>query len=79
MPEGIQLVKGCKDMIPIFTDIRHQLHVEYGVVYKTCPVGAHYAHGKVERKIQQIKKSISRNMSSAPFCYSMGNFRAADC
>ena len=26
------------------------------------PVGAHHVHGKVERKIQQIKKSISRNV-----------------
>ena len=62
--EGSQLVKGCKSMILNFTDLKHQLHSEYGVGFETCPVGAHYMHGKVERKIQQVKKSISLNMSS---------------
>ena len=57
--EGSQLVKACEDMTLSFTDISHRLHTEFGVEFKTCPVGAHYVHGKVERKIQQIKESIS--------------------
>ena len=60
--EGSQLVKGCKDMVLSMSDISHRLHVEYGVEFETSPVGAHYYHGKVERKIQQIKKSLSKHM-----------------
>ena len=62
--EGSQLVKGCKSMILSFVDLKQQLHTEYGVGFETCPVGAHYMHGKVERQIQQVKKSISVNMAS---------------
>ena len=32
--------------------------IKCGIWYEVCPVGAHYMHGKVERKIQQIKKSM---------------------
>ena len=40
MPDkGSHLVKGCKDIS--YSDIQHRLHVEYGVEFKTCPVGAH--------------------------------------
>ena len=60
--EGSQLVKGCEDMTLSFTDISHRLHTEFGIEFKTCPVGAHYVHGKVERKIQQVKESISRTV-----------------
>ena len=52
-------MKGCKDMVISFTDLQHKLSVEYGIDFKTCPVGAHYVHGKVERKIQDIKKSFA--------------------
>ena len=30
------------------------LGIEYGIEVKIYPVGAHYGHGKVERKIQDI-------------------------
>ena len=56
--EGSQLVKGCKDMEYSFIDAQHRLSLEYGVEYTACPVGAHYVHGKVERKIQHVKKSL---------------------
>lgn len=62
--EGSQLVKACKDMILSFSDLSHQLSTEYGVEFKTCPVGAHYVHGKVERKIQEIKRSLEKNFPS---------------
>ena len=58
--EGSQLVKACKEMVISFTTIKNKLMVEYGVEFETCPVGAHYVHGKVERKIQEIKKSIHK-------------------
>ena len=31
--------------------------------FKACPVVARYMHGKVETKIQQVKKSMNVNMS----------------
>ena len=57
--EGSQLVKGCKEMVISFTDLQQKLSVEYGIDFNTCPVGAHYVHGRVERKIQDIKRSLS--------------------
>ena len=60
LDEGSQLVKGCKNMKLTFHDIQHKLHIEYGVEYNTCPVGAHYMHGKVERKIKSIQDSMSK-------------------
>ena len=63
--EGSQLVKGCQDMVLNFTDLAHKLSTEYGVDFKTCPVGAHYVHGKVERKIQQIKRSLNKTLDKS--------------
>ena len=60
---GSQLIKGCKDMVLSFSDIQHQLSVEHGVSFRTCPVGAHFVHGKVERKIQTIKRSIEKHLN----------------
>ena len=60
--EGSQLVKGCQDMVISFSNIQHKMSVEYGVNFKVCPVGAHYTHGKVERKIRSIKESIVKNV-----------------
>ena len=30
--------------------------------YELCPVGAHYMHGKVERKIKLVKESFSKEL-----------------
>ena len=60
--EGSQLVKGCKDMILSFNDIAQKLSVEYGVDFKPCPVAAHYMHGKVERKIQHVRRSLEKTL-----------------
>ena len=51
---GSQLVKGCESMKLTFTDVKNKLH-DCGVLYEVCPTGAHYMHGKVERKIRSIK------------------------
>ena len=59
---GSQLVKGCSSMIITFTDVRTKLH-KFGVDYEVCPVGAHYMHGKVERKIQHVKQYFSTNLN----------------
>ena len=63
--EGSQLVKACQDMILSFTDLTLKLSTEYGVDFKTCPVGAHYIHGKVERKIQEIKRSLDKTLNNS--------------
>jgi hypothetical protein len=49
-------------MVLSFSDIQHKLSIEYGVSFQTCPVGAHFVHGKVERKIQTIKLSIEKEL-----------------
>ena len=61
---GSQLVRGCKDMVLSFSDIHHKLSVEYGVSFQTCPVGAHYVHGKVERKIRSIRESLEKELNN---------------
>ena len=56
---GSQLVKGASSMKIVFYDVMSQLK-KYGVDYEVCPVGAHYMHGKVERKIRHIRESFSK-------------------
>ena len=59
MPDaGSQLLKSCEDMRYSFTDMKQRLSFEYDVDYSPCPVGSHYVHGKVERKIREVKKSV---------------------
>jgi len=41
-----------------FYNIQHQLHTDHHVIFQACPVGGHHIHGKVERKIREIKKSM---------------------
>ena len=60
---GSQLVKGCDSMTISFSDVSNVLH-EFGISYELCPVGAHYMHGKVERKIRHIKDSFSKTLQN---------------
>ena len=60
---GSQLVKACESMTISFTDVRARLH-EYGVDFQVCPVGAHYMHGRVERKIRDVKDSFAKHLHS---------------
>ena len=60
---GSQLVKGCESMKIVFSDVRSKLN-EHNVQYEICPVGAHYMHGKVERKIKHVKESFSKNLQN---------------
>ena len=59
--QGSQLLKACGDVTLSFQDIKGQLNKEYGVQFKPCPVGAHYMHGRVERKVRQVRESLSRS------------------
>ncbi|XP_066928171.1 uncharacterized protein [Clytia hemisphaerica] len=62
--EGSQLLKGCKDMRLKFKDTVNQLHQDVEVEFNSCPVGGHNFHGKVERRIQEINKSLERSISN---------------
>ena len=55
---GSQLIKGCDEMSYSFVDTKQRLFGEFGVDYRPSPVGAHYNHGKVERKIREVKKCV---------------------
>ena len=59
---GSQIVKGCGDMKLNFCDVQSKLHKDKSVDFTICPVGGHNMHGKVERKIQEINKSIERSI-----------------
>ena len=47
-----------------FRDVRNKLNTEYGIEFETCPVGGHNMHGKVERKIQHVKSSMSKHLDN---------------
>ena len=61
---GSQLIKGCNEMVLSFSDIRYKLSTEFGINYEACPVGAHYVHGKIERKIKEVKRSITKSVEN---------------
>ena len=60
--EGSQLVKGCESMELNYRDIRNRLFVSSNVQFETCPVSGHFMHGRVERKIRQVKSSLEKNL-----------------
>ena len=59
--EGSQLIKACETMELNFVDIQQHLHSKLNIEFGTCPVGGHNVHGRVERKISEIKKSIEKS------------------
>ena len=63
--EGSHLVKGCNVIKLEFYDIKHKLNERYGVEFETCPVGAHYMHGKVERKIRHVQESFMKTIDGS--------------
>ena len=56
--EGSQFIKGCQSMIFNFSDIKSQLHRNIKVEFQACLVGGHNMHGRVERKICEMRHSI---------------------
>ena len=60
--EGSQLVKSCQDLRLNFKNIQNRLFCDVQVEFDVCPVSGHHMHGKVERKIREIKKSLSINL-----------------
>ena len=61
---GSQIIKGCGDMRLNFRDLQSKLHKDKSVYFTVCPVGGHNMHGKVERKIQEVNKSIEHTISN---------------
>ena len=61
--EGKNVESGGREMDIDWVDVKYQLHVNKRVTVETCPVGDHHQHGKVERKIQQIKLTLMRSLS----------------
>ena len=57
--QGSQLVKGCESMRISFRDLQHQLNLDASVELNVCPVGGHNWNGRVERKIQEVRKSLT--------------------
>ena len=62
--EGSQLLKACKTMKFDFHDAKQQLYNKHSVEFEVCPVGGHNMHGRVERKIREVKASIEKSMSN---------------
>ncbi|XP_066916885.1 uncharacterized protein [Clytia hemisphaerica] len=57
---GSQLIKGCNNMKLDFVDLQSKLHRNKAIDFSICPVGGHNMHGKVERKIQEVNKSLQK-------------------
>ena len=62
--EGSQLIKACKTMSISFQDAKHKLHINHSVEFEVCPVGGHNMHGRVERKIKQVKESLEKTLNN---------------
>ena len=60
--EGGQLVKGCKEMVMNFRDTQQKLYIRHKCEFRICPVGGHNMHGRVERKIRQVKDSLEKTV-----------------
>ena len=56
------LLKGCISMKLDIHDIKSRLSQNAKIDFETCPVGGHNIHGNVERKIQEVQKSIKKTM-----------------
>ena len=65
--EGSQLVKGCSTLRLSFKDIQNRLFQDVLVNFETCHISGHHMHGKVERKIKEMKKSLSINFHGYKF------------
>ena len=61
---GSQIVKGCETMEIQYWDLSFKLHKSKSIEFEMCPVGGHNFNGKVERKIREIKKSITKTVSN---------------
>ena len=61
---GCQLLKACGNMSLDLYDTKYKLNENVKVDFEVCPVGAHNMHGRVVRKILEIKKSMEKSYSN---------------
>ena len=54
--------KDCDSIILNLRNIQNKLFVDANVQFEICPVSGHFMHGRVERKIKQIKESIEKTL-----------------
>ena len=57
---GSQLLNASNSMTFSFKDVQDRLFTDAKVEVETCPVGGHNMHGKVERKIRDVRASIAK-------------------
>ena len=62
---GSQLVSGCENMVISMCDVGANLNREYGIEFEVCPVGGHNFHGRVERKVRNVKESLYKGVGNA--------------
>lgn len=62
--EGSQLIKGCSEMKITYQDIKSRLNMHHNIEFEPCPLNGHNMHGKVERKIREVKKSIEKSLNN---------------
>ena len=65
--QGSQVVNACETMKLSFKDVKDRLHREQCVEFDTCPVGGHNMHGKVERKIRDVRASLNKTVHNERF------------
>ena len=58
---GSQIMKTFNNAKINFQDTKYKLHYDVDVEFKLCPVDGHVYNGKVERKIREIKQSITKS------------------
>ena len=62
LPDQGSNIESAIDNVEIdWIDVKGRLNKSYGVDMNTCGVGGHHQHGKVERKIRQIKETYQKS------------------
>ena len=51
-------MKGLREAKVNLRNLQHKIYSEHGVVFTTCPVGGHNAHGHVERVIKSVQELL---------------------
>ena len=61
---GSQLVSTSDNIKLNFTDLQNKLHRDMSVDSEVVPVGGHNMNGRVERKIQEVRRSLERSLQN---------------
>ena len=62
--QGKNIESGARNVEIDWIDVKGNLHRSYGLEVETCGVGGHHQHGKVERKIRQIKETFMKGFNN---------------